>query len=593
MKIILIGHRGAGKTRTTDVIRSKFHMKVVDLDFYIEQQENKSIKEIFEDHGEAHFRKLELKYFSLLNQSNDNFLIALGAGFELEQIQSVIKNEFFQIIWIRRLTDKLGRIFLNRPSLDKNLSALDSYKVRFAARESRYLRYSTHILTIPEGHYNFEFVQSFFEKIIMRQQFSLSINWLTTLTLKNYKQVFAKDNIEIRTDLVSFDFFKEIQAQLQDKSYTLSIRKVEDYTFWMRNTNAIQIDWAIELGELPKDINNRITIISFHEAAVDRLQDIRRQYPDKHIKWSPMVDGFFQLDQYENIVNADGNMSFLPRSESGRWSWYRLLRSAKQKINFYKVYDESAKDQPCEFEVFYYNQSYEKNAAVIGSPIEHSFSPQFHYEFFRKNNKNFFKIEIFENEFNETLKFLVRKNFKFFAITSPLKTVACNFVCDQNNQAKKNYSSINTLVITSSEYQSTNTDVIGFKKLIGVCENKLKKSLENLSVQVWGGGGVLGAIELICPNAEFVSVRSGLVRKNKVNPNSSVDVLIWAGAPFERLPEYLTSVECVVDLNYVDWSMARELSIKHNSIYISGLDMFEQQAKEQQSFYLAQCEDIN
>lgn len=584
MKILLIGHRGTGKSKTAEAIKKKFNFNVVDLDFYIELNEKKSIKDIFEELGEKYFRSLELKYFDILVKNNERMVLSLGAGFELEKIDQQVRQKDFHVIWLRRRTDEQGKIFFNRPLLDKSISAIESYKARFKDREATYLDYATEILTLPEGEYSNEFVEKSFERIILKTEVHGMFNWLTTLTSKNYKQVVLKSNIEIRTDLIKFDFYQNIKTYLQDKFVILSIRRLEDYIQWTQNMRASQIDWAIELGELPLDILDQVSIISYHERDTSTLEEIRRKYPTKHIKWSPIVDSFLQLKQFDSLIDQINDISFLPRSDNGRWSWYRLLRASKQKINFYKIYDESAKDQPNEFEVFYFNKDYFKSAAVIGSPIEHSFSPQFHQNFFRNKEVNFFQVEVYESEFKEALSFLIEKKFVFFAITSPLKIAAYNFVSQQIN-VTETFESFNTLIVFDSNLSATNTDLVGFKQLMQVCEDKLQIKSSDLSIQVWGGGGVLKTISSVCSSAEFVSVRTGLNRFTNASPKSDIDILIWAAGPSDPLPNHIKTIKCVVDLNYVDWSLARQLAIKCEGLYISGQEMFEAQAKEQQAFY--------
>jgi shikimate kinase len=79
MKIFLIGFMGSGKTHWGKLWAVKSGMQFVDLDDIIEQQEKKTITEIFEQNGEAYFRQLEtdtLKTFS----KRANCIIACGGG---------------------------------------------------------------------------------------------------------------------------------------------------------------------------------------------------------------------------------------------------------------------------------------------------------------------------------------------------------------------------------------------------------------------------------------------------------------------------------------------------------------------------------
>ncbi|MEN9908690.1 MAG: hypothetical protein RLZZ540_1839, partial [Bacteroidota bacterium] len=58
-KIILLGYMGCGKSTIAQKLSGMINTPYVDLDEYIENKAKISIKEIFEIHGEIHFRKLE------------------------------------------------------------------------------------------------------------------------------------------------------------------------------------------------------------------------------------------------------------------------------------------------------------------------------------------------------------------------------------------------------------------------------------------------------------------------------------------------------------------------------------------------------
>jgi len=79
MKIFLIGFMGSGKTHWGKLWAVKSGMQFVDLDDIIEQQEGKTITQIFEQNGEAYFRQAEtdtLKTFF----KRSNCIIACGGG---------------------------------------------------------------------------------------------------------------------------------------------------------------------------------------------------------------------------------------------------------------------------------------------------------------------------------------------------------------------------------------------------------------------------------------------------------------------------------------------------------------------------------
>ena len=80
MKIILIGYMGSGKTTIGIQLAKKLFLNFTDLDEFIEEKEQKSIKEIFEQKGEIYFRKIEHKYLKQFIKENESFVLSLGGG---------------------------------------------------------------------------------------------------------------------------------------------------------------------------------------------------------------------------------------------------------------------------------------------------------------------------------------------------------------------------------------------------------------------------------------------------------------------------------------------------------------------------------
>ncbi|PSG88029.1 shikimate kinase [Aurantibacter aestuarii] len=80
MKIILLGYMGSGKSTIGYSLSKSLNMPCIDLDEYIEDKENKTIKMIFSEQGEIYFRKKERFYLEELINKKDSFILALGGG---------------------------------------------------------------------------------------------------------------------------------------------------------------------------------------------------------------------------------------------------------------------------------------------------------------------------------------------------------------------------------------------------------------------------------------------------------------------------------------------------------------------------------
>lgn len=59
MKVYLIGFMGSGKSFLGQLLASQLEMEFHDLDDQIERQADMTISDIFERHGEGHFREIE------------------------------------------------------------------------------------------------------------------------------------------------------------------------------------------------------------------------------------------------------------------------------------------------------------------------------------------------------------------------------------------------------------------------------------------------------------------------------------------------------------------------------------------------------
>lgn len=78
-RIFLIGFMGSGKNYWGKLWSEKTGVEFVDIDELIEQQQEKTIGEIFAEYGEEHFRNLEtIALRSLGNKKN--IIIASGGG---------------------------------------------------------------------------------------------------------------------------------------------------------------------------------------------------------------------------------------------------------------------------------------------------------------------------------------------------------------------------------------------------------------------------------------------------------------------------------------------------------------------------------
>jgi shikimate kinase len=80
MRYYLIGLPGSGKSYWGKLWAQVAGIQFIDLDKYIEDQEQSAIAEIFLKKGEKYFRDLETHYLKEISSDNKDIIIACGGG---------------------------------------------------------------------------------------------------------------------------------------------------------------------------------------------------------------------------------------------------------------------------------------------------------------------------------------------------------------------------------------------------------------------------------------------------------------------------------------------------------------------------------
>lgn len=577
MKRVFIGHRGTGKTDLLKRHQQSFpEVPHLDLDQEIENHIGEPLSDYFHQQGEEKFRQIEQDVFknltSRLLSQQQGFVIALGAGFNVSALPHDI-----EVVLVRRLSDPDGRIFLNRPRLNTEMSPLDEYHQRYRQRESRYVEAADWVYHMPEGIEDAGPAAHALEQSVLHRDFVVE-NAYYTLTAQELPQIeqllrnFSK--IELRTDLLEAEYIESLLERYPWHEWLVSVR------------SGMELNWK-RIPLLDADIHyyrEGCQIISCHEDHIDyAIRQLEPFVGKGHLKLSSLVDSIDGLITGYRWQQADPeNRSFLPRSSFGRWVWFRQLSSYWQSLNFIRNRTEMA-DQPSWFEWLSLPEvTPEYWAAVLGRPVHASRSPMQHHEFFHRRKMFFTRVSLNEEEFRQHHGFLSELKLGYASVTSPLKEVAFQISQNPTSVAQALHAA-NTLMWKEESWCAHNTDLEGFKSL-----TQHAAVGAQTRIAIWGGGGTLQMMKDVLPQAISYSSQTGKVRdpQNK-NEKTSFDILVWAAPRLEKtlFPSEELQVKEVIDLNYVDHSMGLEFAANRKIRYTSGLEMFRVQALHQQKFW--------
>ncbi len=126
--IVLIGPPGAGKTSCGKILAELLNRAFYDTDALIEAQAGKSVREIFSQDGEEHFRQLETNLLdALINEpakilpSVKTFVLSTGGGTPIRADNFAKLNKIGDVILIEAnldaLTERVCQVSGSRPLL--------------------------------------------------------------------------------------------------------------------------------------------------------------------------------------------------------------------------------------------------------------------------------------------------------------------------------------------------------------------------------------------------------------------------------------------------------------------------------------------
>ena len=629
---VVIGHRGTGKTSWVQKVCNDFKKQgrpvlSLDTDQQIEEHTKEKISSLFKK-GEGSFRKIEQEVFNQCIQISKKFngmsFISLGAGY------SGTIPSFCTVIHLKRWSDSSGRIFLDRPRLLPHQDAWSESQDLYSKRETFYRKKRDWVWTRQEGFQELEDGDFIFfgEKplpfkngvlTLREKDFLNEDQWNKFL---DHKLKMGFKYFELKNDENSVLFVEKVLKKIPIKNILFSFRKKED-SEWIpylkdkisSHPQEITIDWPLEWKKDFPVQNTLHSIYSLHDRNKgESLEHLLNDLPKKknvHIKLAVEIFSFKELWLGHLWWKQDSkNRSFHPRSSDGRWRWYRILFGSHQFITFLREdIHQGVLDQPVIAEACQISNGF---ACILGDPIEHSITPSEQSSFFKQYGLSVLKILMKEEEVqSENIKILENLGMKFAALTSPLKNKMDLWAKEQGDSkihlknsfsiSQLNWKALNTLILRDKKWKGFNTDIFGALNLRMWVENIMKHHQKDLSIAVWGGGGILYVLEQAFENPNlvkfidknnsrksfslsFYSARTGEIKKGK---KENSPIVIWAVGR-DRMSDCVYppwKPLYILDLNYTQDSPAREYALKTQANYISGDIWFKAQAEWQRKFF--------
>ncbi|MDQ6961205.1 MAG: shikimate kinase [Mariprofundaceae bacterium] len=138
--LILIGLMGVGKSTIGRQLASCVGTTFIDTDHVIEDEQQSSISDLFEQHGEAYFRQLEKKALHKLVHESHQYVIATGGGMVIQKQNRDCMQQHGVVIWLNVEPEAIYqrvRGNKNRPLLQQT-DALRKLQDLYVQREAWY-----------------------------------------------------------------------------------------------------------------------------------------------------------------------------------------------------------------------------------------------------------------------------------------------------------------------------------------------------------------------------------------------------------------------------------------------------------------------
>jgi shikimate kinase len=167
-KIVLTGFMGVGKSSVARHLAYLLGCEKIDLDHFIEENENREIADIIKDVGELQFRRIETENLRKLLQEERAPILSLGGGtWTIPENRELIKQHGFVSVWLESNFDHCWQNI--KFSKKERPLAQDKRQARrlFEEREKIYCLADWHFIIKP-GSTSFDIANQIAEEIFSK-----------------------------------------------------------------------------------------------------------------------------------------------------------------------------------------------------------------------------------------------------------------------------------------------------------------------------------------------------------------------------------------------------------------------------------------
>lgn len=150
--ITLIGLPGCGKTAIGSLLSNKLDYDFIDMDFYIEENQGSTIKEIFKN-GEEYFRNIETEICKELGKRSRT-IISTGGGVVKKEVNINYLKQNSLLFFIDRPVENI----LSDIEVEKRPLLLDDKYTLYKLYDERYELYKNYCDYIVENTNTLEYV---------------------------------------------------------------------------------------------------------------------------------------------------------------------------------------------------------------------------------------------------------------------------------------------------------------------------------------------------------------------------------------------------------------------------------------------------